>query len=81
MKNIGIYIHVPFCRYKCPYCDFYSVTVREELLDRYTAETLRRISALHEKKLAADTVYSAAEPRRFSAESASPESWRLLVRA
>ena len=57
MKNIGIYIHVPFCRYKCPYCDFYSVTVREELLDRYTAETLKRISALHEKKLAADTVY------------------------
>ncbi len=22
----GIYIHIPFCSYKCPYCDFYSVT-------------------------------------------------------
>ncbi len=24
-NNLGIYIHVPFCRSKCPYCDFYSV--------------------------------------------------------
>jgi oxygen-independent coproporphyrinogen-3 oxidase len=22
----GIYVHVPFCRTKCPYCDFYSIT-------------------------------------------------------
>lgn len=27
MKNntLGIYVHVPFCRSKCPYCDFYSL--------------------------------------------------------
>jgi oxygen-independent coproporphyrinogen III oxidase len=25
-KNPGLYIHIPFCRSKCPYCDFYSHT-------------------------------------------------------
>ena len=26
MKNLGLYLHMPFCRRKCPYCDFYSLT-------------------------------------------------------
>ncbi len=25
-KSLGIYIHIPFCRSKCEYCDFYSLT-------------------------------------------------------
>lgn len=57
MKPVGIYIHVPFCRYKCPYCDFYSVTVKEELLDRYAEETVRRLSLLDGQGISADTVY------------------------
>ena len=29
-KPLGIYIHIPFCRSKCQYCDFYSVTTKED---------------------------------------------------
>ena len=33
---LGIYIHIPFCRSKCEYCDFYSLPqADEETMDRY----------------------------------------------
>ncbi len=31
-KPLGIYIHVPFCRSKCQYCDFYSLTTKNAQL-------------------------------------------------
>lgn len=33
---LGIYIHVPFCRSKCEYCDFYSLTTKDDkLMENY----------------------------------------------
>ena len=33
---LGLYIHVPFCRSKCQYCDFYSLTAKDDkLMDNY----------------------------------------------
>jgi len=32
----GIYIHIPFCTYKCPYCDFYSLTETAVSKKEYT---------------------------------------------
>ncbi len=31
----GLYIHVPFCQGKCPYCDFYSLPCKEGAMDAY----------------------------------------------
>jgi oxygen-independent coproporphyrinogen-3 oxidase len=38
----GIYIHVPFCRQACSYCDFYFVT-RQQLIPAYTEALLSEL--------------------------------------
>jgi len=41
---LGIYVHVPFCRSKCQYCDFYSLTAKDDkLIDGYLDATCTHI--------------------------------------
>lgn len=57
-KNAGLYIHIPFCRSKCPYCDFYSLRLDESAANVYTDTLIHRIPALAAKyNITADTVY------------------------
>ena len=35
METLGLYIHIPFCRRKCAYCDFASYPGREAQMDDY----------------------------------------------
>ncbi|MBR2176914.1 MAG: radical SAM family heme chaperone HemW [Clostridia bacterium] len=58
MKKTGVYIHIPFCAKKCPYCDFYSRTGNEQMYDDYTDEILKKIAFWSEKlHCSADTLY------------------------
>jgi len=34
-KPLGIYIHIPFCASKCRYCDFYSCSYENSLVEKY----------------------------------------------
>ena len=34
-KKLSIYVHVPFCKSKCNYCDFYSVSGQDNLIAEY----------------------------------------------
>ena len=36
-RPLGLYIHIPFCRHKCDYCDFYSLAGREDRMDDYVS--------------------------------------------
>ena len=35
IKKKGIYIHIPFCKQKCGYCDFHSFAKIEDLKEEY----------------------------------------------
>lgn len=39
----SLYIHVPFCLSKCPYCDFYSLALTEEAAGAYTEAVCRAL--------------------------------------
>ena len=56
MQPRHAYVHVPFCRHRCGYCDFTLVAWRDDLVERYMAALaveLRRV----EEPLALDTLY------------------------
>ena len=57
--KLGIYIHIPFCRRKCDYCDFYSLSGREERMDPYQKALLAHIkeTAPLARGYQVDTVY------------------------
>ena len=42
-EKLGVYIHIPFCRSKCDYCDFYSLAGREERMDDYLRALIAHI--------------------------------------
>jgi oxygen-independent coproporphyrinogen-3 oxidase len=40
----GLYLHIPFCRRKCPYCDFFSTPATEALLETYPDLLIRHLA-------------------------------------
>lgn len=58
MNKAGIYIHIPFCRSKCPYCDFYSMRLKDGIAEEYTDSLVKKIKELKNKySIEADTLY------------------------
>ena len=57
MKKLGIYVHIPFCKRKCNYCDFYSIKWSEEVENRYINALIKEIKSYNGKKNIVDTIF------------------------
>jgi len=48
MNEVGVYVHIPFCRGKCLYCDFPSYAGREEFYGAYKDAVINEIDNTEE---------------------------------
>lgn len=53
----GLYVHVPFCRSKCAYCDFYSLPRIEEFSERYIMSLVQEWRLRQNEVKPIETVY------------------------
>ena len=72
-KNLGIYVHIPFCRSKCEYCDFYSLGGgrSKELMDRYLhalVTHIRETAALAPNYVVDSVYFGGGTPSFFGAD-------------
>ena len=59
-KKLGIYVHIPFCKTKCAYCDFYSFIPKSEgIYERYADTVIAHMEAYRDaaRDRAPDSVY------------------------
>lgn len=58
MEELGIYIHIPFCKQKCFYCDFCSFANKKEMQEKYVEAVINEIKNItHKEKYTVTTIY------------------------
>lgn len=57
MKEIGIYLHIPFCKQKCAYCDFLSFAGKENKMTEYIECLQKEIEHVDIKGKKVTTIY------------------------
>ena len=78
----GVYIHIPFCKSKCDYCDFYSLAGREEEMDHYQKALIAQLRSFAPrlKGRVADTIYFGGGTPSYYGEKRLRELLMLIQR-
>lgn len=56
-KEIGLYVHIPFCKQKCYYCDFISFANRKDLIKEYIEKIKQEIIEAKLEQYKISTIY------------------------
>jgi len=57
MKNLGIYVHIPFCKQKCAYCDFCSFCADKKTEEEYFSTLKKEIEKKSNKDFQISSIY------------------------
>ena len=70
MKQIGLYLHLPFCMQKCRYCDFSSWAGREDLKTPYINALMSELETYRGENIAVNTIFlGGGTPTLFDGET------------
>lgn len=71
-RVLGAYIHIPFCNYKCHFCDFITAPNKDDVQDQYCQvlrqEIEQRMAAVPEKPLVKTIFYGGGTPGTLDLE-------------
>ena len=56
-KELGIYIHIPFCKHKCYYCDFKSFANKDDVIEEYIDRLKKEIEEYELNNYEISTIY------------------------
>ncbi len=72
-NGTGIYVHIPFCRFRCDYCAFITYTDKDHLIDDYVNACVEQLAReVAHLDTPADTLYlGGGTPSRLSADQVS----------
>ncbi|MBR1690736.1 MAG: radical SAM family heme chaperone HemW [Oscillibacter sp.] len=81
-RPLGLYLHVPFCRSKCVYCDFYSLAGREGQMDDYADALCAHLTemAAFTGDYRVDTVYFGGGTPSLLGEKRLLAIWKVIQR-
>ena len=57
IKEIGLYIHIPFCKQKCYYCDFISYSGKNNLIEKYIDTLIQEYRSYNMNYYRIKTIY------------------------
>jgi len=81
-KPLGLYIHIPFCKQKCAYCDFYSLSGSEVRMEEYTEALCAHLAenAAFAAGYLVDTVYFGGGTPSYLGEKRLTKLLKLILK-
>ena len=62
MREIGLYIHIPFCKQKCYYCDFISYPNKDNCIEEYIDTVIKEYRNYKAEEYIIKTIYIGGTP-------------------